>query len=118
MLPIVGGALAGITLEKGLTSLFGGGGGPGGKKDLKFEAFGEHHAPYETWSPTTTYAQSYQMPDYNIIMDSPFARAGSKKEATVSPDVTAGVTKTEGVNMTHIAMVGAAALVLYGVTKK
>lgn len=114
LIPIALAAAAGIGLEKGYSNLFGDGGDT--KKDIKIG--GEYHAPQEVYSPTTTYAQAYQLPDYNIAIDSPLAQVGSKKDQDVSPDISAGVSQVEGVNMTHIAIIGAVGLVLFGVVKK
>ena len=115
LFPLIGGALAGIGIEKGLTSLFGSTQGIS-KKDMKIG--GEYHAPKEVFTPTTTYAQSYQYPDYNIAIHSPLAKVGSTKKAEIAPDISAGVSQSEGMNMTHIALIGAAGLVVYGVVKK
>jgi len=113
-IPIIVASVAGIGIEKGLSSVFAKDTVNSGTK--KGGIANVFHEPYETYSPTTTYAQSYQYPDYNIIIDSPLARAGSTKKSDVSPEVSAGV--TTGVNMTNIALIGAAGLILYGVVKK
>ena len=114
LLPIIVGAVAAYGIGKGIDSVAEGAGDT--KKELRIG--GEYHAPQEVYSPTITDARVIQYPDYNIAVDSPLAQVGSKKEATASPDVAAGVAQAEGTNMTHIALIGAVGIVLYGLVKK
>ena len=114
LLPILGSAVAAYGIGKGIDAVAEGSGDT--KKELRIG--GEYHAPQEVYSPTITDARVIQYPDYNIAVDSPLAQVGSKKEATAAPDVSAGVAQAEGTNMTHIALIAAAGMVLYGIVKK
>jgi len=85
------------------------------------------HAPYEQYSQAVQYAPvtSIQYPDYAINVQSPGATATTKKTQTVTSEPTQeylasqGQTQTSGLDILPIAIVGALALVAYGmVTKK
>lgn len=85
------------------------------------------HAPYEQYSQAVQYAPvtSIQYPDYAINVQSPGATATTKKTQTVTSEPTQeylasqGQTQTSGIDILPIAIVGALALVAYGmVTKK
>lgn len=114
LFPIVASAGVGMLTMAGLKDVFGGNGTT--KKDTKIG--GEYHAAQETYAPTLTDARVIQYPDYNIVMDSPLASIDTKKTATSSPDVSAGSQPTSGTNMTTLAIIGAAGLIVYGVVKK
>lgn len=116
LIPIAVAAVAGIGIEKGFKSLFGDDGGDVGVK--KSGIGNVFHEPYEQYAPTHTDMRQIQLPDYQVQVDSPFARQDLTKKQTQEPDISGGATATTGINPTHIALIGAGALVLYGVTKK
>ena len=114
IIPIVVGTVAGIGLEKGFTSLFGGEGDVGVKKTGIGTTF---HEPFSQYAPTTVDMRQVQLPDYQVAVDSPFARQDIKKTQTQEPDVTGAVT-SEGVDLTMIALIAAGALVVSKVIEK
>lgn len=77
-----------------------------------------YHAPYETYAPTTSRTYNVQYPDYNVVMNSPFSSAGSKKEqsaaTTQTPTVSPVGGSVPGTNWALIAGIAAAGLVGYG----
>ena len=80
---------------------------------------GVQHAPYETYAPQSTDARAFNitMPDTNVIYDSPLSKIETKKtlSAEASPDISGPV---EGTNMSQIAIIGAVALIGYGLVNK
>ena len=79
-----------------------------------------YHAPYETYAPTTSKTYNVQYPDYQVIMNSPFASQTTKKEQTATTTQTptvspvGGSVPAEGTNWALIAGIAAAGLVGYG----
>ncbi|MGP8323474.1 MAG: hypothetical protein ACT6FG_05730 [Methanosarcinaceae archaeon] len=80
---------------------------------------GVQHAPYETVHTTSTDARAFNitMPDTNVIYDSPLSKIETKKtlSAEASPDISGPVS---GTDMSQIAIIGAVALVGYGLVSK
>lgn len=115
LIPILAGTVAGIGIEKGLTSIFGGGDDVGVKKGGIGTTF---HEPFSQYAPTTTDMRQVQLPDYQVQVDSPFASQDIKKEQSQEPDISGGAVATEGVDLTMIALIAAGALVVSKVIEK
>ena len=129
VLPLIPIALAGIgggVIGGGIANIFGG----GTKKDYGVR---EIHAPKEHYAPITTDARSISKvfaPTYQYQIESPYAEMRSKKDITArsrsDPDIAPrriqegapGITTTEGVDMTKIAVIGVVGLVAYGLVSK
>jgi len=116
LIPIVIGAVAGMGVEKGFTSLFGGSGGVSGTK--KGGIANVYHEPYEQYAPTITDMRQVQLPDYQIQVDSPFARQDMTKKQSMEPEISGGASAESGINPTTLMLIAAGGLVVYGVTKK
>lgn len=82
------------------------------------------HAPYETYSPQTTFAQQYSIvyPSYQVAIESPFASQSAtrqtEQQARLQPtqEVTPG--NVLGTDYTTIAIIGVVGLVAYGLVSK
>lgn len=114
---IVGGAamLAGMGIEKGFDKIFPDDAGVGSKKT---SIGSTHYEPYSHYSPTTTDMRQIQLPDYQIMVDSPFSRQDLTKKQTQEPDIDAGVTSEAGADLVPLVLIGAVGLIAYGVVKK
>lgn len=81
------------------------------------------HAPYETYAPTDARSFQIQYPDYNVVVNSPLSSAGSKKEMSSQQELRPSIApqnapSTTGTDMTTIALIVAAGLIVYGVVSK
>lgn len=97
-----------------------------------------YHAPYENYQPTISYGLQYNVaPTYSIIYESPHSTIDTKKEATSAQDVSSIPTMTpyysispfvqpsmtdstrrSDLDLTKIAIIGAIALIGYGLVSK
>ena len=114
LIPIIVGAFAGMTAEKGLDSIFGGSGTT--KKDTKIG--GEYHAAYEQYAPVQSYAPQIQYPDYQIMIDSPLSKQTLSKKQESSPELSGGAASGLDIPIIPLAVLGVAGLVVYGVVSK
>ena len=115
LIPIAVAIVAGIGIEKGLTSLFS---APSGDIGTKKGGIGTtYHEPYSHYAPVTTDMRQIQLPDYQVQIDSPFAQQDLSKKQTQEPDIT-GATQKSGADLTMLALIAAGGLVVYGVVKK
>lgn len=125
LIPLV--AVAGASALGGglVASIFG-----GSKKDMSVK---EVHATKEHFAPVTTDARAISKifaPTYQYQIESPGARMTKKDKITsaaesypeISPSRTqeggAGISSTEGMDMTKIAVIGVVGLVAYGLVSK
>ena len=115
LIPIVVATVAGMGIEKGFRTIFPESGGDIGVK--KGGIGTTYHEPYSHYAPTSVDMRQIQLPDYQVAVDSPFARQDITKKQIQEPDVTGAVQKT-GADLTMLALIGAGALVVYGVVKK
>jgi len=115
LIPIAIAAAAGIGLEKGLSSLFDDAGDVGTKKGGLMNEF---HEPYENYSPTITDMRQVQLPDYQVQIDSPFGSQDMTKKQSMEPDISAGISQTEGTNMPLLVGLGVVGVIVYGVVTK
>lgn len=113
--PLIVGTVAGMGIEKGFRKIFPESGGDIGVK--KGGIGTTYHEPYSHYAPTTVDMRQVQLPDYQVAVDSPFARQDITKKQTQEPDIT-GATQRTGADLTMLALIGAGGLVLYGVLKK
>lgn len=111
----VGIAALGIGAGFGVSSLF-----SGTKKEASSVIT---HAPYETYAPVS--AQQYQYsPQYAVQIDSPHASITKKDVLTEQARLTAEMPqitetgRTEGTDMTQLAIIGVIGLVAYGLVSK
>ena len=114
LIPILVGTVAGIGIEKGLTSVFG-----GGDVGVKKGGIGTtYHEPFSQYAPTTVDMRQIQLPDYQVAVDSPFARQDITKKQTMEPEISGGAVAETGADLTMLALIGVAGLIVYGVIKK
>lgn len=114
LVPLVAGAVAGVGVEKAWNSVFGGG-ETGTKKGGIANVY---HEPYEQYAPTITDMRQVQLPDYQVQVDSPFARQDMTKKQSMEPEISGGASAETGINPNTLMLIAAGGLVLYGVTKK
>lgn len=95
-----------------------------------------YHAPYENYQPTISYGLQYNIsPTYSVIYESPHSTIETKKEATSVQDVSSIPTmipyypfspavqptmadSRSDLDLTKIAIIGAIALIGYGLVRK
>ena len=117
LIPVVIGAVGALGVDKVIDSIF-----PEARGDtnigVKKGGIGTtYHEPYSEYAPTTVDMRQIQLPDYQVAVDSPFARQDITKKQMQKPDIT-GATQKTGADLTMLALIGAGALVIYGVVKK